>query len=165
VAGIALAVSGVALIVATGKSGSTSSNPLLGAFFMMASVVVWAVYTVQVKKIAGTEPTVLVTAVAVLASLMQLPLVVIELARHPEPLVFTMQGWASVLFLGAIATAAGLLIYNRVLRVLDASLVGTYLNLLPIIGVLSAVVFLGETLNGWQIVGAVLALVGMWLAS
>lgn len=164
-AGIALAVGGVALIVASGERDGASSNPLLGAFCMVAATAIWAVYTVQVKKVAGIEPTVLVTAVAILASLMQLPLVVFELATHPEPLAFTMQGWASVLFLGAIATGAGLLIYNRVLQVLDAGLVGTYLNLLPIMGVLAAVLFLGETLDGWQIVGAVLALAGMWLAS
>jgi drug/metabolite transporter (DMT)-like permease len=64
-----------------------------------------------------------------------------------------------------MASGAGLLVYNRALRVLDASLVGAYINLVPIVGVLTAVLFLGESLAGWQITGAVLALVGMWLAS
>jgi drug/metabolite transporter (DMT)-like permease len=87
------------------------------------------------------------------------------LAQRPEPLAVTMQGWASVVFLGAVASGFGLLIYNRALQVLDASLMGAYINLVPIVGVLTAVLFLGEALHGWQIVGALLALLGMWLAS
>jgi drug/metabolite transporter (DMT)-like permease len=165
IAGIVLAIGGVVLIVANGESDSASPNPLLGGFLMFASVAVWAVYTIQVKKLAHLEPAVLLTVIATIATLLQAPLVAFELARHPGPLAFSAQGWASAVFLGAIASGAGLLVYNRVLRVLDASLVGTYINLLPIVGVLCAVVFLGETLGSWQIVGAVLAIAGMWLAS
>jgi drug/metabolite transporter (DMT)-like permease len=165
IAGIALAICGVALIVSAGQSDSASPNPLLGAFLMLASVVVWSIYTVQSKQLADCEPTVLLTVIASIGTVLQVPLVAFELAHHPQPLAFTLQGWASVVFLGAMASGAGLLIYNRALRVLDASLIGTYINLVPIVGVLSAVLFLGESLAGWQITGAVLALVGMWLAS
>ncbi len=165
VTGIALAVLGVALIVVAGKSDGESPNPLLGAVLMLFSVVAWSIYTVQVKRLAEVEPTVLLTAIASVGTLIQIPLVVFELARRPEPLDITTQGWASVIFLGAIASGLGLLVYNRALRLLDASLVGTYINLVPIIGVVSAVVFLGEALEGWQIVGSVLALAGVWLAS
>jgi drug/metabolite transporter (DMT)-like permease len=164
-AGIALAVLGVAMIVLAGKSDSASPNPVLGAVLMLFSVVVWSIYTVQVKRLADVEPTVLLTAIATVGTLIQLPLVAFELMRMPEPLAITAQGWASVVFLGAIASGFGLLVYNRALRLLDASLVGTYINLVPIIGVVSAVLFLGEALEGWQIVGSVLALVGVWLAS
>ena len=38
-------------------------------------------------------------------------------------------------------------------------------NLDPIVGVLTAVILLGETLGLWQVVGGVVALAGMWLAS
>jgi drug/metabolite transporter (DMT)-like permease len=164
-AGIALAVLGVAMIVLAGKSDSASPNPVLGAALMLFSVVAWSIYTVQVKRLADVEPTVLLTAIATVGTLIQLPLVAIELMQRPEPLAITARGWASVVFLGAIASGFGLLVYNRALRLLDASLVGTYINLVPIIGVVSAVLFLGESLQGWQIVGSVLALAGVWLAS
>jgi drug/metabolite transporter (DMT)-like permease len=39
------------------------------------------------------------------------------------------------------------------------------MNLVPILGVAAAVLFLGETLSPWQAVGAVIALSGMWLSS
>jgi drug/metabolite transporter (DMT)-like permease len=66
---------------------------------------------------------------------------------------------------GVVASALAFVVYSRALRELDASLVGAYLNLDPIAGVLTAVVLLGETLGLWQMSGGVVALTGMWLAS
>ena len=80
----------------------------------------------------------------------------------PSP---SLQGWLGTLFLGVVASALAFVVYSRALRELDASLVGAYLNLDPIVGVLTAVLFLGETLGAWQILGGVIALAGMWLAS
>jgi drug/metabolite transporter (DMT)-like permease len=56
-------------------------------------------------------------------------------------------------------------VYGFALRELDASLVGVYTNLDPIVGVVTAVLFLGEELYGGQIAGGLIAFVGMWLAS
>ena len=95
---------------------------------------------------------------------MLLPPAVIELSQQgwSNP---SLTAWSSVIFLGVVASALAYIVYAFVLRELDASLVGTYTNLDPIVGVLIAVAFFGETLHSGQIVGGVLALVGMWLAS
>jgi drug/metabolite transporter (DMT)-like permease len=69
------------------------------------------------------------------------------------------------LFLGALASAVAYVVYSWALRELDASLVGAYFTLDPIVGVATAVVFLGEELRGGQIVGGVIAIIGMWLAA
>jgi drug/metabolite transporter (DMT)-like permease len=88
-----------------------------------------------------------------------------DTAPHAQPAAVRLQGWLGTLFLGVVASAAVFVVYNRVLRELDASVVAPYLNLDPIVGVLTAAVFLGETLGAWQILGGVVALAGMWLAS
>ena len=38
-------------------------------------------------------------------------------------------------------------------------------DLAPIVGVVVAVLFLGEPLIGWQLVGGAVTLVGIWLAT
>ena len=88
----------------------------------------------------------------------------IEIAEHgwSNP---SLSAWGSVLFLGVVASALAYIVYAFVLRELDASVVGVYTNLDPIVGVLIAVAFFGETLHTGQIAGGVLALIGMWLAS
>jgi drug/metabolite transporter (DMT)-like permease len=164
IAGILLSVCGVALVVATGESGSASPAPLLGAAFMLGAVAAWAAYTVLAKRLAGADQVVVIACVSVIGMVMILPAAAVELSLGPWPDP-SLQGWLGTLFLGVVASALAFVVYSRALRELDVSLVGAYLNLDPIVGVLTVVVFLGETLRLWQVSGGVVALAGMWLAS
>ncbi len=163
-AGIALSVGGVALVVAASEKGGASPDPVQGALWMLAAVVLWAAYTVFAKRLAGADQIVVTAWISLLGMAMLIPPAALELARSPWPAP-SWQGWLGVLFLGVIASAAAYIAYNYALRALDASLVGAFLNLDPIVGVLTAALFLGETLRDWQMAGGLIALVGMWLAS
>lgn len=162
--GIVLSVVGVAIVVAAGQVDTASPNPLLGGAWMLVAVATWAIYTVVAKRLADADQVVVIACVTVIGAIMLLPPAVVELVSGSVPTP-SLQGWLGALFLGLIASALAFLVYSRVLRELDASLVGAFLNLDPIVGVVTAVVFLGETLHGGQIAGGVIALAGMWLAS
>jgi drug/metabolite transporter (DMT)-like permease len=162
--GIALSVCGVGLVAASGEPDSASPHPWLGALCMLAAVIAWAAYTVIAKRLADADQIVVIALVSVIGMAMLLPFAAVELLHVPWPRP-SLQGWIGVLFLGVVASALAFIVYNQALRELDAGLVGAYLNLDPIVGVLTAVLFLGETLLAWQIVGGVIALAGMWLAS
>jgi drug/metabolite transporter (DMT)-like permease len=88
----------------------------------------------------------------------------VELWNRPLPNP-TPRGWLGALFLGVVASAIAFVVYSRILRELEASLVGVFMNLDPIVGVLVAVLFLGETLTPRQIIGGVIAVAGMWLSA
>jgi drug/metabolite transporter (DMT)-like permease len=131
---------------------------------MIAVVVAWAVYTVLAKRLAGADQVIVITCVAVIGTIALLPAAAIELSIGPLPHP-SLRAWLGILFLGVVASALAYIVYGFVLRELDASLVGAYTNLDPIVGVLTAVLVLGETLRSGQIVGGIIALAGMWLAS
>jgi drug/metabolite transporter (DMT)-like permease len=131
---------------------------------MLAAVVAWAVYTVIAKQLANMDQVIVIVCVSVIGMIMQLPLAALELMEAPWPAP-SLNGWLGVLFLGVIASAVAFVVYNWALRELDASLVGVFINLDPVVGVLTAVLVLGETLGIGQAVGGVIALAGMWLAS
>ncbi|HEY4369830.1 MAG TPA: DMT family transporter [Steroidobacteraceae bacterium] len=164
--GIALSVCGVALVVAAGEKDSSSPRPLLGALWMLGVVVSWAGYTVFAKRLANADQVIVTACVVVIGAVVLMPAAAIELMQSrsmpPPP---SLQAWLGVLFLGVVASALAYIVYGYVLRELDASLVGAYTNLDPIIGVLTAVLFLGETLHGGQVAGGFIALAGMWLAA
>jgi drug/metabolite transporter (DMT)-like permease len=164
IAGILLSVAGAALVVASGEVDSAAPRPLLGAFCMLAGVVAWAYYTVIAKRLADADQVVVIAWVSIIGTAMLLPLAAGELLQSPTPRP-TLGGWLGTLFLGAVGSAVAYVVYSRVLRELDASLVGTYFTLDPIVGVATAVVFLGEVLRGWQVVGGLIAILGMWLAA
>jgi drug/metabolite transporter (DMT)-like permease len=164
IGGIVLSVAGTALIVASGEIDRSAPRPLLGALCMLAGIVAWACYTVIAKRLAGADPIVVIAWVSMIGMAMLLPLAGVELLQGPTPKP-GLAAWLATLFLGAVASAVAYVVYNLALRELDASLVGAYFTLDPIVGVATAIVFLGEVLRGGQVAGGVIALAGMWLAA
>jgi drug/metabolite transporter (DMT)-like permease len=162
--GIVLSVAGVVVVVASGGKTADAPHPLLAAIAMLVVVAAWAAYTIIAKRVAGADQVVLMTWVVGAGAVTLLPFAGYEIAQVGWPAI-SVRGWAGVIFLGVIASGVAYLVYNWTLRHLEASVVGALTNLDPVVGVLSAVVFLGEVLNGWQIVGGIGALAGMWLAS
>lgn len=164
VTGITLSIVGVGLVALAGESDSNSPQPLLGAVWMIGAVLSWAAYTVFAKRLADADQVVTITLVSLFGMLMIAPLAAVELSHTPWQAPST-QAWLGVIFLGVIASALAYIVYGHALRQLDASLVGALINLDPIVGVITAVLFLGETLHTGQMVGGAIALAGMWLAS
>ena len=74
-------------------------------------------------------------------------------------------GWFRIVYLGTLASGVGYLLYSRALRDLDASQVGAFINLVPVVGVLSGVMFLGDTVTPLAIAGGALVLGGLWISS
>lgn len=164
IAGIVLSICGVALVVAAGEKDASSPQPLPGALCMLLVVIAWAGYTILAKRLADADQVIVIACVYVIGAAVLLPAAAVELMQGPLPNPSS-QAWFGMLFLGVVASALAYIVYGYVLRELDASLVGAYTNLDPIVGVVTAVVFLGEALHGGQIAGGLIALAGMWLAS
>jgi drug/metabolite transporter (DMT)-like permease len=164
IAGIALSIVGVSLVVIAGEADSASPRPVIGALWMIGAVIAWAAYTVFAKRLAEADQVITIALVSLFGTVMLAPLAIVELSQTPWRAP-SLQAWGGVLFLGVIASALAYIAYGRALRELDASLVGARINLDPIVGVITAVVFLSETLHGGQLVGGTIALTGMWLAS
>jgi drug/metabolite transporter (DMT)-like permease len=163
--GIALSIVG-AVVIALGapERAESAPAPLLGALLMLLSVVLWGGYTVVAKRVAHADQLALTFAVSALGALALLPAIPIEYAVRGFTATSAL-GWLGVLYLGVLASAVCYALYNFALSSLDASTVGVYTNIDPVVGVACAFVFLGETLAPAQIVGALVVFAGIWLAS
>ncbi len=162
--GIALSIAGVALVVSASGSDDEARHPVLGAVLMFGTVVTWAIYTVLAKRVAHADQIVVTGYTLTLGTLLMIPPVLLEMRHEPWPEI-SASTWMAIVYLGVVASAASFFIYNRALRDLDASEVAVYINLIPIVGVATAVMFFGESLHPLQLFGGVIALVGMWLSS
>ena len=74
-------------------------------------------------------------------------------------------GWFAVLLLAAGASVAAPVLWNVGLSLGQASRSGLYLNLVPIFGVVSSVVLLGESISGSTVIGGAMILTGIALAT
>lgn len=161
--GIALSVGGV-LIVFSGNGADPGKSTLAGNFLMFASVVCWALYTALAKRVANFETLVITTCVTGTGTLLLVPFSAYEIVSTGlQPLPIT--GWMGVLYLGGVASGLAYVLYNASLRHLDAGAVGVYTNLIPVVGVLTGVAFLGEPLSLRAIVGGAVVMLGVWITS
>jgi drug/metabolite transporter (DMT)-like permease len=161
--GIALATVGVVLVVVGGKSDDGAPRaPLIGNLLLFGTVVTWGVYTVLAKRLANADFVVVMAAVSVIGTLMLIPPALVEAAAAPA-LPIPREGWLRIAYLGLFSSAASYLLYNRALRDLDASQVGAFTNLAPVIGVVSGALFLGEVMTPLALAGGAVVLVGVWL--
>jgi drug/metabolite transporter (DMT)-like permease len=163
--GIGLSMIGAALVVATGEArGGDAPAPLVGAALMLFTVVLWGAYTVAAKPIAAADQLAVTFALSAIATLLLLLPTAFETASAGWPMP-TAEGWFGVIYLAVFASAGAYALYNFALRELDASTVGAFTNIDPLVGVVTAFLLLGETLSLLQAGGAAIVLVGMWLAS
>ena len=166
IAGLLLALSGSAVIaVAAGGGLSLDGRYLLGCGLVLAAAFLWSSYSVVAKPHLGRDLP--APSVAMIGTLLGLPVVTFlgadgymdRLSGLPPA------GWFAVLMLAAGASVAAPVLWNVGLSLGQASRSGLYLNLVPIFGVTSSVVLLGEALRPEMLVGGGMILVGIALAT
>lgn len=162
VAGIAGSMAGVAIMVL--GNASAGGGSLAGDLLMLASAVAWASYTLLNKGMGGKVPEALILVSTMAFGVLFLaPAAALEVATGGLGVVST-SGWLSLLFLGVAGSAGAFFCWNAALRHLDASEASTYINLVPLVTVLSAGLMLGERPSLPQILGGALVIAGVYLA-
>ncbi len=89
------------------------------------------------------------------------PIAIGEMVLGTTP-TFDAGSIAGILFLGAGANAAAFALWNFSLKHVDATVAGSYINVVPVIGVLFALM-LGETMTPLQWAGGAVVMAGVWL--
>jgi drug/metabolite transporter (DMT)-like permease len=159
--GIALSIAG-AILVTAAKAGASGSNAALGNLLLFFGVIAWGMYTVQGKRLTADVPPLVATAASAgAAALLIAPVAAIELAVRPAP-SFTTGAVIGLLYLGVLASAGAYGLWNVALRTIDASVAGSFINLVPVIGVVLALT-VGETMTAGQWFGAAVVGAGVWL--
>jgi drug/metabolite transporter (DMT)-like permease len=164
--GLLLALSGSAVIaLAAGGGFSLESRYLLGCGLVLSAAFLWSSYSVVAKPHLG--PDLPAPSVAMIGTLLGLPVVLfLGVDGYTDRLAeLSAVGWFSVLLLATGASVAAPVLWNVGLSLGQASRSGLYLNLVPIFGVVSSVVLLGESVSRSTIVGGAMILTGIALAT
>jgi O-acetylserine/cysteine efflux transporter len=161
VLGIVIGVSGLAVI---GLS-LQAAVPVAAFLIALAAALSWAVGNVIARGVGeginGVQMTVWSAAVApiplvALSMLIDGPAEVAEALMHP-----TWGVAASVVYTAGLASLVGYVIWNSLLARFPAAQVAPFSLLVPVVGVLSAWVFLGERPTGAEIIGGTLLVLGV----
>ncbi len=166
VAGLILAASGMAVI---GLQQNTSMTAL-GFWLVMGASISWAIGNVIMRKVTqGVPPFSMLALVVWSGAVAILPLALLSFfIEGPSAWVAAFQSFswptaASLVYLAYAATLVGYGLWGRLLFKYPAATVSPFALLVPIVGMSSSVLFLGESLSIWQFYGAVLVMAGLAL--
>jgi drug/metabolite transporter (DMT)-like permease len=163
VAGIALSIAGIGIIVLSTVQGRTGDSSVRGDLLMLVACVAWAAYTVLLKPYAERIDGIALSAVTMVGG--TLPLLVVaapSLAAAPWQRL-TWVGWGAIVYSGLGALVVAYLFYYRGVRTLGPTRTAMYANLQPVIALAVAWLTLGETPTIFQVAGAAMILGGLLL--
>ena len=161
-AGALIAFSGMGLVASQLEAKAT----VIGFIMVVAGGFCWAVANIFTKKIGKTNPLALVVWGSLLAAppLVLASLLVEGTAAWSEAAAHL--SWISVgavLFQSYPNTLIGFGIWSMLMRKYPTATIAPYTLLVPVTGMLSAALVLGETLQWWKIAAGMLVLGGLAL--
>jgi drug/metabolite transporter (DMT)-like permease len=160
-AGLITALAGLLLVMRPG--GGQDPSRLLGDLLFFLGAFCWAIYSV-IGKAATARFTPLRATLygSVAGTMMLLPFAIVE--RGWTPLAASPpSAWLSVLYLAVFGTVLAFVFFYEGVSRVGAGRAASFAFLVPIFGVASSVVILGEDLAASTIAGGALVLLGLWL--
>ena len=159
--GAALSMFGLYIVV--GRDASMSDHSLSGDLMMLGAVICWAVYTLIAGRLMIRHSPVGVTGISMaIGTCLYVPLSWPALRRVPWS-GLSIGTWSAIVYSGLFALFVAYTIWYVAVREIGSARTSVYSNLIPLVAMLTAVVFLGEPLSPSKVFGACAVLVGVAL--
>ncbi len=154
--GFSLAVAGVIWISVHSQVTSHAPNPPLGNFLEFLAILSATGYTLLAKHLSHRYNPFFLTAMqTLLGTLFFLPLALLQ----PLPTSIEPRALEAIVIMGVVISVGAYGLYNLALSKLTATVVSTYINLIPIFSLFFAMLILHESLNlqQWLACGVIFA--------
>jgi drug/metabolite transporter (DMT)-like permease len=164
-AGLALSRAGVASIVSGGSLQTFARltlNP--GDFLILGGAFLWAIYTVTLKWRPPLHALSFLFTTIVSAAAVSLPFYVWEMWTG-RTVTVTPAALATIAYLAIFPSIVAYICWNQAVAALGPNIVGFFNPVIPVFGVVFAVIFLGEPLRAYHLTGFALVLGGVVLTS
>lgn len=165
-AGIALSLLGVGLIILNSQNGahSAASSTPTGITLIVAAVVCWTVFTIWLQPYTYKVDPIRISAITMVGGVAPL------LFMAPRALSGINWGgvsagaWAALFYSSVISLVIAYLAWYRGIKVLGPTRTAVYTNLQPMIAIAIAWATLGEVPTIWQGIGMITIVTGVFLS-
>jgi drug/metabolite transporter (DMT)-like permease len=160
-AGAALSMAGIYIVV--GHGATLEGSTMIGDVMMLVAVLCWAIYTVGARQLMMRHSPVGVTGLSM--SIGTLVYVAVLWPHMLDVRWGALSGgtWLALLYSALFALCVAYTIWYAAVQQIGSARTSVYSNVVPLVAMLTAVVFLGEPLTRSKIVGAIAVLVGVAL--
>jgi drug/metabolite transporter (DMT)-like permease len=165
-AGVAVSLAGVATLVVHGNLGALLAVRLnQGDLAQFVASAVWCGYSLLFRyRPLELSPLAFLTTLFAAAAAVLTPIHMYLLWTGNAPLI-TPETVAGMLYVGVFPSIVAVLCWNRALALIGPSRASFFAHLVPLFGAVLAVLFLGERLQAFHVVGGALIFAGIVLAA
>lgn len=161
-AGTLLSFLGIYMVV--GRGAHVSAASLRGDMMLLGAVVCWALYTIGARPLMVRHSPVGITALSMLiGTAFYVPIVARELGSVPYATV-SIVAWIKLVYSSLFAICVAYTIWYAAVREIGSARTSVYSNLLPIVAMATAYLWLKEPLDAAKIGGAAAVLAGVALS-
>ena len=160
-AGIVTSVTGVLVIISRGdiaSLGNLSFN--IGDLYILAAFIIWAFYTVMLRYRPKIQNISFLAMTFLLAALVNVPFLFMEMSAG-RTLQLSWQSIGGLIYVMVFPSLVAYLFYNRGIELIGPNRGGAFLHIVPLFGAIMAVLFLGEKLELFHILGFITIISGV----
>ena len=165
IAGLIMGIAGASVLIAARNSTGTGSQVLFGDTLIILNAISYTVYFIMVRPLMKEyEPITVIRMIFTIGFVIILPFCWKEFTEIP----WQVYSAASFMLLALIIIGGTFLayIFNVYgIKILGASMAGTYIYVQPVFAATIAIVFLGETLEFYKIIAAIFIFAGVYFTN
>ena len=159
--GAALSVAGIYTVI--GQGMALGGSTLTGDLMMFGGVCCWAIYTLGARQLMLRHSPVGVTGLSMaIGTVIYVPVMTQNLLATDWTQI-SPGTWLALTYSALFALCIAYTIWYMAVREIGSARTSVYSNLVPIVAMLTAVIFLGERLTAGRLLGAAAVLVGVAL--
>jgi len=162
---IIASVAGVIFIIMMDNQSITGINPL-GTLALIGAVVSAAFYNIYSRKASFHYSPLQTTWVMMVVGAVTFNLIALlqhllagEAGLYLQPLAVL---WPSIIYLGVASSVGAFFLYNYLLSKVTASQASVFANLITVVAIAGGVIFRGETVTWYHLIGTATILAGVW---
>jgi len=161
--GALLALLGVAFVVFNGHF-ILKLNPL-GDFLAFMAALMWAFYSLLLKKVDSRYPTTLITRkVFIYGMLTILPYFIFRPMKLTPTMLMQPVIWMNLLFLALLASLVCFILWNVAVKNIGPITATNYLYIQPVVTLITAAVVINEVITPLAIIGCLLIIGGVYVS-
>jgi drug/metabolite transporter (DMT)-like permease len=171
VVGLLSGLAGIAVISLLSPNTNVP-NRLLGVTLVFGGAVAYALYTVLLRRFVATNRANHLEAVPSSLSILAwislfgwIFMIPFSLLESPWTHTWSPISWLGILYLALLSTVVGYFFYVEGVSKIGASRAAIFGNLVPVFGVISSILLLGENASPWHGVSFLLILAGVVLVN
>jgi drug/metabolite transporter (DMT)-like permease len=161
--GIGLCLLGACLVVLRGRFSTFFELSFVqGDLLMLVAILLYALYSVFLRRRPPMHPLSFLVYTFAMGAMGLLPFYVWELSCHGA---FRLSAGTafSISYLAVFPSIVAFFCWNRGVELIGANRAGLFINLIPVFASLMAIIWLGESLKAFHIIGMLLIFTGMIL--